>query len=179
MRKPRADAVLLNLPEEQQAKLADWLLGGMPYHEARLLVEKEFGVALRSLDPFRKFWNEVCQAALLARRRRALSTADERAEEAKRHPGQFDAATLDALKQKAYELSEQPDANPRDVKAVLTLVLKARDQDLTERSLALDARRVALLEEKARQAGEAEEITKSELTAEEKVSRMREVFGIA
>jgi len=138
MRKSRSDSVLLNLPEEAQAKLADWLLNGMPYHEANVLVAKEFGVVLKSLGPFSGFWREVCQPLMLKRRSRALSSAEERAAESKAKPGQFDAATLDALKQKAYELAERPDSNPRDVKAVLMLVLKARDQDLQERQLALD-----------------------------------------
>lgn len=136
-RKPRSDAALLNLPEEQQARLADWLLGGVPYHEAKVLVEKEFGLKIKSLNPFSTFWREVCQPHLLARRRRALTTAEERAEEAKRNPGQFDLATMDALRQKAYELAESPDASARDVKAVLTLLLKARDQEIKQQELEL------------------------------------------
>lgn len=137
MRKTRSDAVLLNLPEEQQAKLAGWLLAGMPYHEAKVLAEKEFGVTLRSLDSFRSFWQEVCQPQILARRRRAVSTAEERALEAKKNPGQFDLATMDAIRQRAYELAESPEASPKDVKAILMLLLKARDQDRQERELEL------------------------------------------
>jgi len=172
MKKPRSDAVLLNLPEEQQAELAQWLLTGMPYHEALVMVEKRFGVKLRSLDCFRKFWNEVCAPMLMVRRNRALGTAEQRAEAAAITPGQFDAATIDAIKQRAYELAESPEARPGDVKAILGLVLKARDQDLHERQ-------IALMEAKARKAEQAEAITKSDLTAEQKAARMREVFGIA
>ena len=51
MRRPRPDAVLLNLPEEQPANLADWLLSGVPYHDARARVEKEFGVSLARRSP--------------------------------------------------------------------------------------------------------------------------------
>jgi hypothetical protein len=130
--------VLLNLPEEQQAKLAEWLLQGMPYHEAKVLVEKEFAVEVKSLSSFKGFWAEVCQPALLARRRRAVSGAEARADEAQRHPAMFDRATLDALEQKAYELSERPDPPAKDVKAVLMLLLKARDQDFKREKLAFD-----------------------------------------
>jgi hypothetical protein len=173
MRKTRSDAILLNLPEDQQAKLAGWLLNGVPYHEARVLVEKEFGLSLKSLDPFKNFWREVCQPALLARRARAHSTAEQRAEEAKRNPGQFDLATLDAIKQKAYEISEQPDASPKDVKAILMLVLKARDQDLEER-------RIAVLEKKALQAEQAKGVLEDkELNEAQRAARMREIFGIS
>ena len=137
MRKIRSDAILLNLPEEQQAKLAEWLLNGMPYHEAKVLVEKEFGRSVKSLDSFRSFWQQVCQPQILARRRRAVTTADERAAEAKKNPGQFDLATMDAIKQRAYELAESPEAKAGDVKAILMLLLKARDQDIHERELEL------------------------------------------
>lgn len=139
MRKPRSDAVLLNLPEEQQCKLADWLLSGMPYHEAKLLVEKEFSVSLKSLDPFKNFWQQVCQPHLLARRSRSLQTAAVRAEDVTVQSATvFDRATLDALRQKAYELAESPGADPKDVKGVMMLLLKARDQDFEREKLAFD-----------------------------------------
>ncbi len=137
MRKTRSDAVLLNLPEEQQAKLADWLLSGVPYYQAKILLQQEFGVEVRSLDSFRSFWQEVCQPQVLIRRKRAASSAEQRAEEAKRNPAQFDLATMDAIRQKAYELAESPDANTEDVKSILQLLLKARDQDRQERELEL------------------------------------------
>lgn len=137
MQKTRPDAVLLNLPEEQQAKLADWLLSGMPYHEAKLLVEKEFGVSV-SLAVFSHFWRDVCTPHLLAKRRRIMTSADARAEEAKNSPGQFDRATLDAISQKAYELAESPNSAPKDVKAVMMLLLKSADQRFKEEKLAFD-----------------------------------------
>ncbi len=141
MRKTRSDAVLLNLPEEQQCRLSEWLLSGMPYHEARVLVEKEFGLALKSLSPFGVFWREVCGPALLARRRRMAGSAGERAEEVAKHPGSFDQATLDAISQKAYELAISPNASPKDMKAVLMLVLKGRDQEFEREKLAFDKTR--------------------------------------
>lgn len=137
MSKPKSNAKLLNLPEEQQAKLADWLLGGMPYHEARVLTQKEFGVSA-SNSVFSDFFQQVCAPHLLARRRDLGSTAQARAEEAKLNPGEFDAATMDALRQKAYALAEAPNANPKDVKAVMTLLLKAQDLGLKKDQLALD-----------------------------------------
>ena len=138
MKKPRANAILLNLPEEQQAKLAEWLLNGMPYHEAKVCVAKEFGVEVKSLDTFSQFWQHVCGPALLARRARAVQTAESVASEASRTPGRFDAATIDALKQKAFEQAMSPQSDPRAVKAIFSLVLKARDQDLSQQQLSLD-----------------------------------------
>ena len=71
---------LLNMPEEHQARLADWLLGGMTYHEANLLVEKEFGLKLSSsYGRYSRFWAEVCVPHLVARRSRMAGTAEARA----------------------------------------------------------------------------------------------------
>lgn len=176
MRKTRSDSKLLNLPEEQQAQLADWLLGGMPYHEAKAIVAKPapegFGVSV-SINAFSGFWQTVCAPMMLQRRSRAVRTADLIAEEIDKAPGRLDSATIDLLKQQAFELASSPQARPRDVKALFSLVLKARDQELVER-------RIRLLETKAAQADQAEQVVRNEvLSPEEKAQRFKEIFGIA
>ena len=141
MRKPRSDSKLLHLPEEHQAKLAEWLLSGVPYHVARELIAAAppdgFGLVV-GLSAFSSFWQEVCAPLLLVRRSRAAFTANEIATAASANPGQFDQATIDALKQKSFELSISPGADPRNVKALFSLVLKARAQDLDQQQLSLD-----------------------------------------
>lgn len=171
MRKPRSDAVLLNLPEEQQCKLADWLLSGVPYHEAKILAEKEFGVSLKSLSPFKEFWAQVCEPLLLLRRSRTGGAANQRAAEAERNPMQFDRATMDALGQKAFEVISNPSAKANEIRALLGLFLKARDQDMEDR-------RIKLLEADAAKAQAAEKVTKSEMTPEEKAAAMKRIFGM-
>ena len=148
MRKPRPDSKLLNLPEEQQARLAEWLMSGIPYHQVKDMVQKEFSVST-SLSALSLFYQEFVAVELVARRRRAVSTADEVAAEAEKTPGRFDAATIDALKQKAFELSISPGARPGDVKQLFSLVLKARDQQLAERDIGIKLRRLELLEKNA------------------------------
>lgn len=130
MRKTHA-ILQTKLGDAQQAQLADWLISGMKYHEAVPVIEKEFGLKLgggwkRQLGDF---WSAVCVPQLLRHRHQAVTTSEEIATEAKARPGQFDAATIDALKQKSFELSINPGANPKDVQALFSLVLKARDQD--------------------------------------------------
>jgi hypothetical protein len=137
MKKPRSDSVLDALPTEQQAALCDWLLGGMPYAKARALLSKEFG-AVTSSAALSRFYSSVCTAALLARRQRAVSTAEEVAAEAAKTPGKFDAATIDAIKQKAFEMSISPQSKPGDVQTFFNLVLRARDQDLDAKQLQLN-----------------------------------------
>lgn len=128
---------MLNLPEEQQAALAEWLLGGMPYHRARECVAKEFGV-ITSLAALSHFYGEVCVPALVTRRAQAVSTADEVAKAAEAEPGRFDAATVDAIKQKAFELAISPLSAPKDVKALFMLLQKARDQEFAARKLEIE-----------------------------------------
>ena len=150
LKKPRADAKLLNLPEEQQAQLADWLLSGMPYHAAKAEVFKEFKVSC-SLSALSGFYAEVCVPVLLKRRSQAVMAAEEIAEEASKAPGRFDQATVDAIRQKAFELAISSTAKPKDVKSLFMLLQKSRDQELAERKIDLDTRRVAILEAKLAQ----------------------------
>ena len=136
MKKPRSDSKLMSLPEEQQQQLIDWMLSNMPYHTVKKMCLQKFKVTT-SLAALSHFWESECSVAFLARRKRAVTTAEEIAEDAQRTPGRFDAATLQALKQKAFELSISPQADPRDVKSLFMLVLKARDQELSSAELNL------------------------------------------
>lgn len=136
MRKPRSDAKLMNLPEEQRSQLAEWLLQGRPFHVVLGMVKETFKVST-SLGALSHFYRVECTDALIARRRRAVRTAEEICDAVKKDPGRFDAATIDALKQQAFELAISPSADPRDVKALFSLVLKSRDQDVDEKELAL------------------------------------------
>jgi hypothetical protein len=151
MQKPKSTAKLLNLPEDQQAQIADWMLSGLPYHAVQHQIQKEFNLAV-SFNCLTKFWNAVCSPALLLRRRRAAGLADDVATEAEKQPGRFDAATIDALKQRAFELAVAPQSNPADVKALFGLVLEARGQDLKQQDVAIKLRRLEVIE---RQAAEA------------------------
>jgi len=151
--KPRSDSKLMNLPEEKIAQLSEWLLSGIPYHQVKKMVKEQFSLDT-SLASLSAFYQSVCAQELIARRQRAVTTADEIAKEAQTKPGQFDAATIDALKQKAFELSVNPGADPRDVKSLFMLVLRARDQDLQEKDVEIKLRRLALLEANAARAKE-------------------------
>lgn len=182
MRKTRS--VLLLLPEAQQAKLAEWLLSGMTYHAAQEIIAKPepegFGVVVRSLSAFAPFWQEVCVPHLARRRALAVSTAESVAEEASRTPGRFDSATIDQLKQKVFELSISPHADPKDVKALFMLVLKAKDQELEAQALHLDREKFEFLKKKAEQAEQAEKVIGSnEGSAEEKQQKLRAIFGMS
>ena len=153
MKKTRSDSKLKNLPEDQYQSLVDWLLAGNPYRVVKKRLKEEFNVATSDAS-LSDFWNECCSAALIARREKAVTLADEVAEEAAARPGQFDQATIDALKQKAFELAVNPNADPRDVKGLFMLVLKARDQAINEREIELAEQKFRDLQAKNAEATE-------------------------
>jgi len=175
MRKPRSDSKLLNLPEEKQAQLVEWLMSGVPYHKAKKLVEKEFGLTT-SLASLSAFWDEVCTSALITRRQQAVTTADEIAAEVKKQPGQFDSATIDAIKQKAFELSISPQSAPGDVKSLFMLLLKARDQELKNKDIEIKFRRLELAEQQLDKVKSA--LTDGSKSMTQREARMKEIFGI-
>lgn len=176
MKKPRSDSPLQNLPEEQAAKLCDWMLSGLPYHKVKKLVKDQFDLET-SEAALSRFYSSYCAAALLVRRSRAVTTAAEIAEEASKTPGQFDTATIDALKQKAFELSISPQSDPSDVKDLFMLVLKAKDQDLKDKDIEIKMRRLEILEKREQQAKEV--VTNEQLTPQQRQEKMREIFGIS
>lgn len=181
MRKTRSDSILLGLPEEQQARLAEWLLSGVPYHKAKELLEKEFGVVFSSLSCFTPFWEQVCVPVLLTRRARAVSTAEEVANDAKARPGKLDAATIDALKQKAFELAISPGQDPEAVKAFFSLVLKARDQELAGEKVRLQRDRFEFDAAKRamEEAAKIKSVVESKLNSEQKIAQVRQLlFGV-
>lgn len=167
MRKPRSDSKLkAQLPAEQRAQLAEWLLSGMPYHKARPLLEKEFGVST-SIRALSDFWDDVCSATLITQRREAASVADDLAEEARKNPARFDEVTIDAIKQRAFELSISPKAQPGDVRKLFMLILKHRDQALEERQIDQKIReyedRIAATKKQLHKAAKSGGITKDTL----------------
>ena len=169
--------ILLTMLEEQQAELADALISGMTYWQAIPWLQEKFGVTVKSISAFTPFWAAWCEPRLLARRRRAVHTSEEIAEEASKNPGQFDAATIDAIKQRAFELSISPGCNPKDVKNLFALVLKSRDQERANKELDLEREKFDRLK---RQDEESRKVaTNPTLTAEEKQQRMREILGIS
>jgi hypothetical protein len=174
MSKPKAK-LETGLDEQQQAELCQWLLGGMPYSQAKREVQERWGVKV-SVSMLGRFWDSVCGPALLAKRRRCAGLASEMARAAEAEPGRFDAATVDAIRQAAFEASIAPGADPDKVVQLFGMVLKSKDQDLKEQAVALQRRRLEILE---RQEQEAKGVVGDEtLSAEQKMAKFREMFGL-
>lgn len=137
LKKPRSDSKLLTLPEEQQMKLADMLMNGMPYHVARDVVAKEFGVEVRGLGAFSSFWDQVCVPHMVRRRNRAVDAAQKFGALTAEENQNLDSAFIAQLKQMGFELTLRPNPDPQEVFFVLGQVLKLRDQELKQQDLSL------------------------------------------
>lgn len=157
MRKKNGNHKLAALTDAQYATLCDRLVAGMTLMAAAEFVESEFGITV-SKNVMARFYQENIGQWVLARRQRACGIADQVAAELERNPGQLDRATIDLIRQRAFELSSNPQADPKAVASILSLVLKVRDQDQKDAALALDRRRLELLEAKEQAAQEAKSL---------------------
>jgi hypothetical protein len=172
VRKPRSDSKLLNLPEEQRDQILDWIRGRPTVHGRARDGAKRIWRAMCGLGVY-GFYQQEAPKAFIKRRLQSLGIAQQIAEDAKKRPAQFSAATTEQIAQIAFELSINPKATPADIKTFYDLLLKSRDQDL-------EARRVSLMEQKAAQAEKAQGVmSDSKLTESEKQTRLRQIFGAA
>jgi hypothetical protein len=173
MKKPRSDSKLDALDMDQQRQLCEWLLTpGLSYERVKKLVFDEFNVST-SGSALSSFYQSYVGAYVLERRRLAVGLAQEIGEELKRAPGEFSQQTIDALEQKAFELAQNPMVDPKEVKAIFSLVLKARDQALKKSDIDIKLRRLELLEKKGK-----ETLTDESLSAAEREQRMKQMFGM-
>jgi hypothetical protein len=110
---------------------------------------------------------------LIQRRSQAVGVAKELGEEIQKTPGQFSRATIDALEQKAFELANNPMVNPKDVKNIFSLVLKARDQQFDREKFAVATCDLFLKWSKDQK---AREIAAAPISNAEKIAQLRQTF---
>ena len=175
MSKPRSDAKLLNLPEEQQGQLAEWLLNGISYHKALALLKKEFGVS-SSTRALSDFFDAVCAPALSSRRRQWVRACSQVERDIEENPANWDAVLMEQAKELAARAMSRPQPDPSEVAALLSLVLKASDQKIRREAVELSRRRLELLEKRESDARGV--LCDAALSPEEKEARIRAVFGM-
>lgn len=173
MRKPRSDSKLDALDLDQQRQLCEWLLTpGLSYEVIKKQVFELFNVSTNSAS-LSAFYQSYCGAYLIQRRQAAVGIAAEVADAAKAAPGMWDAATVESLQVKAFELASNPTVDPKAVNQIFALVLKARDQDLKRQDIEIKLRRLELLEREAKTT-----LTDPAQSSAEKEARMKEIFGL-
>ena len=159
MGKPRSDAKLLNLPAEQQDKIADWLLDGVEtedglttsYKAVAAQVYLDLGVKT-SVGALYEFYRQVCAP----RRLRRASVAAEQFAGVVNEGADFAAPTIALLRQKAFEILAADKTDPKELLAFFgsvldqqKLELKTRELDLRSQDTQIKLRRLELIERQA------------------------------
>ncbi len=131
--KPRSDSVLFKLSLEDQDKLNHWLLTNRSYAEVQKLLAapapEGMGLKVHETTLIR-YYERVIPPHLEARRKNAVATSRHLKKAIETDPAEFDAATLDALKQRVFELTLSPESDPDAIYKLYRLVLRAKDQEL-------------------------------------------------
>ena len=151
MRRPRPDSVLDHLPPEQDEQLMEWILGRVPYRTIVERMREEYSVET-SIRAISKYWQKWGAEHWKARRHDALQMAKDVVEEAKANPGAFSEAALEAIEQKVFALSMDPQSSAREIKGLVQLLLKRQDQDIRKRDQQLAVERMEFDKLKYREA---------------------------
>lgn len=134
MKKLRSDSTFNRLGAGERARVDDMLLSGLGYDEVReYMAGRGHPVSRTSVAEYYHvhIWpRKWARQQRLARELEAVDTTG------------MDAATLNALRERAMELAVTPGSEVKHVNTIYNLVLKAQAQRL-------EGRRVALLERKA------------------------------
>ena len=170
-RRPRSDAVLMNLPEERQRELFDFVDGHRAegLRKIRVMLQEEQGltVSLATLSNWLNWY------ALRAKIGGVAAMADDLARILKERPDlNLDDATIMRAAQAFFEARAMQE-NDAETYVRLAGVRRGTAE------IRLKERRIALEERKLRQAEAAEQVAKNPtLTPEQKGMRYREIFGL-
>ena len=175
-KKPRADAVLRNLPEAVHADLVHMLVvENEGYKEVQAWLAKEHGVKT-SMGALAAFWNTDCLSFKLTRAKSAADTVRDQLTSAR---PDFDKATIGLISQRAFELMASPGASADEVAKLIGAINDAHRVDLKREDLAISKAKLKLLQDKAALADKAKgELENPKLTQEEKMARFKAIFGV-
>ena len=132
MKKPRADSKLDALPESRVLELRDGLLNGWSYEAALSWLNTECGQS-SSLAALSSFFKRHCAPVLRDRRQLAALKAEAISDAA--GETDWDAASIERLRQTVFEFMSNPNADMEATERMFRLLLKRKDQELTERTL--------------------------------------------
>lgn len=165
MPKLRSDSTMSRLTPDQLAEVDDMLISGAGYADVRKYLSI-IGVTCSQTAIAEYYHTHVLPRQWARRQGLAAQLAA--------MPGEgLDEATLSAVKQAALDLALTPGSDPRMIRTLYDLVIRAQALDH-------DARKLALLETKAAAADAAKDaINDTALTTEEKAARIQEIFGLA
>lgn len=146
-------------------RVMNWLYA-KPQAVVREMVADAFGIET-SEAALSYFWQRLCSPFLSERMRRLSSTV--RALEDDLEAEGMEEATRKLMAQKAFDVLSSPDPDISDVVRLHKELMSAKKQRT-------DERRLALLEEKARQNDASREVLGTDLSPEEQTRRLREIL---
>lgn len=155
--------------------------GGVSFGKIRVMM-REAGVLDRDLPSqtaWVRFWRRFQPFLRVARRRAMAKGATGLMTEAQKSPGEFDVAVFELIRQLIFELVESGGGDPKELSALVNLVLKHKQQRLKERMIEVAERRVALVEKREAERIREEEEERRPLTPEEQERRIKQIFGIS
>jgi hypothetical protein len=171
----RPEAKLDYLPYEQHEQLCRWLLTeGITYADIQKRIQKSFGFYVSGSAIAQFYKNHVIEH-LAAIRARAVNVAAGYITESQKSPAEFTAATVDALEAKAMQAALNPNTTPKDLKIYLELVCRWQELRLRGQEVAIQMRKLKMLERKQRKL-EAVLSIESTLTSDEVAKRCRLIF---
>lgn len=145
-KRPRPDNVIANLPAQLREQVEEMLLGNIGYYEiVKYLADHKVKLSQTAIA---RYWQNHVLPQKWARNTKAAELLDQI------DCGRIDAATHSAVKQAAYELATTPGSDPKAIKLMYDLCLRAQALDN-------DARKISILEERAK----AAELAKESLNA--------------
>jgi hypothetical protein len=174
-KKARSDCRISKLPAPLRAELARMLSEENPsYDEAAAWLSEKTG---------RKFGRTIVRNWFV------LHSWKENAEQARATAAQveekaaasdnYDKAILALIREKAYILARDPNADVGDLATLASVIGDSVKLRLKEREVSVSERRVAVLEEKERKADAAENLAKDKtLSDAERTQRLKGIFGM-
>lgn len=175
-RKPNSNSKLKTLSPERQADVAEYARTHSLAETVGWLRADGVHSSSSSLSEFLSWW------ALQQTFARAESNTHQFKEWLAKVSPELSEEQLDARAALLFQFEAVKTGDPDTYLAFATARHKAKMDGLKfqqgERKLAQDDRRIALLEKKAAQADQAENVTKSDLTPEEKQLKLKQIFGM-
>lgn len=137
MKKLRQDSVAANLPPYLRDAVDEMFFGGTTYKAVQERVAED-GISW-SLTSIAQYYHNHVQPLMATRRKDIAAKLN------KMDAGGLDEAALQAVRMTVFDLASAPGSDPKTLKILMDLVIKAQQMKLDERKL-------SLLEQKAAEA---------------------------
>jgi len=181
-RKTRSDSKLDSMPESRVLELRDMLLANAKHQDVLAWLAVDCGVIV-SGSALSTFYKRHCWPVVRDRRLAAVAKSEALGEAMDRDPANWDKSITESVKQRLFEWILADKDDPEALSKLLDSITKARKQDFHEKAKVKDQelaeRKVSLEERKVAQADAAKGVSDDDkLTPEEKAQRLKSIFGM-